>query len=124
MLQAAAYGAQALDSATKRSVCDMAPRPQPPPPLPTNGERLHEEGDGGAGKARQTNVNVSDWLSSRRHIANLVYPTLFFSPDALSQIENRRSGGGRPDVPRLRRDLYTRMAKRTFGYVPVEIIRN
>ncbi|KAI0085757.1 hypothetical protein BDY19DRAFT_390910 [Irpex rosettiformis] len=59
MLQAAAYGAQALDSATKRSVCDMA-RSQPPPPLPTNGERSHEEGDGGAGKARQTNVNKND----------------------------------------------------------------
>ncbi|KAI0698375.1 hypothetical protein BC835DRAFT_667746 [Cytidiella melzeri] len=58
MLQAATYGAQALDSATKRSACDMAPRPpQPPPPLLTNGERSHEEGDG---KSRKPNVNVSD----------------------------------------------------------------
>ncbi|KAI0825750.1 hypothetical protein BC629DRAFT_1578389 [Irpex lacteus] len=62
MLQAATYGAQALDAAAQRAACDLAQqRPQPPPPLPTNGgERSHEEGDGGAGKARQTNVNKND----------------------------------------------------------------
>lgn len=54
MLQAAAYGAQALDSAAKRSASE-APRAPPT----SAGERSHEEGDGGVAKARQPNVNVS-----------------------------------------------------------------
>ncbi|KAI0339410.1 hypothetical protein BDW22DRAFT_1431680 [Trametopsis cervina] len=54
MLQAATYGAQALDSATKRSTSELPRAP------PTDGERPHEEGDGGAGKARQSNVIKND----------------------------------------------------------------
>ena len=53
MIQAAAYGAQALDSAAKR------PASEAPRVPPTNGERPHEEADGGVAKARQANVNVS-----------------------------------------------------------------
>lgn len=56
MLQTAAYGMQALDSAAKRSASDVQRT------TPTNGERLLEEGDGSSGKARQANVTVSDCL--------------------------------------------------------------
>jgi len=54
MLQAASYGAQALDSAVRRSASEIPRAP------PTNGERSQEESDGVAGKARQANVNKNE----------------------------------------------------------------
>ena len=52
MLQAASFGAQALDSATKRA------RDGPPVP-PSTDEPVPEEGDGSGGKPRQVRTRCS-----------------------------------------------------------------